>query len=94
MGFRKGQNKNYALTLFFLRFVDEIEQKVDANTACMEPNYSSNRWLSIRLEMLGNLIIFFASLLCVLGRGTLDPGIVGLSLSYAMQVLRSLAAPC
>ena len=67
--------------------MDDIEQKVDANTACMEPNFASNRWLSIRLEMLGNLIIFFASLLCVLGRGTLDPGIVGLSLSYAMQVI-------
>lgn len=45
----------------------DIELKVDANTACMEPNFASNRWLSIRLEMLGNLIIFFASLLCVLG---------------------------
>lgn len=52
----------------------------------MEPNFTANRWLSVRLEMLGNLIILSASLLCVLGRDSLDPGIVGLSLSYAMQV--------
>lgn len=54
----------------------------------MEPNFKTNRWLSVRLEMLGNLIILFASLLCVLGRDTLEPGIVGLSLSYAMQVTK------
>ena len=87
MGSKIGRKKNQFLSSIFFRFVHEIEQKVDANTASMEPNFASNRWLSIRLEMLGNLIIFFASLLCVLGRGTLDPGIVGLSLSYAMQVL-------
>ena len=63
-----------------------MERKVDENSRAMEPNFTANRWLSVRLEMLGNLIIFFASLLCVLGRGTLDPGMVGLSLSYAMQV--------
>jgi len=50
----------------------------------------AGRWLSIRLEMLGNLIILFAALFAVLGRDTLDPGIVGLSLSYAMQITGTL----
>jgi ATP-binding cassette subfamily C (CFTR/MRP) protein 1 len=44
----------------------------------------------VRLETIGNLIIFFAGLFAVLGRDTLDPGTVGLSLSYALQVTQTL----
>jgi len=44
------------------------------------------RWLAVRLETIGNFIIFFASVFSVLGRDTLSPGIVGLSVSYALQV--------
>jgi hypothetical protein len=36
--------------------------------------------------MVGNFIIFFASLFAVLGRDTMSPGLVGLSVSYALQV--------
>ena len=72
------------------RFIQEMEEKIDLNSMSMEPNYVANRWLSVRLEMLGNVIIFFAALFAILGRDSLDPGIVGLSLSYAMQVTQSL----
>jgi hypothetical protein len=39
--------------------------------------------------MVGNLIIFFSSLFVVLGRDTMSPGLVGLSVSYALQVQTS-----
>lgn len=45
------------------------------------------RWLGIRLETIGNILIFFAALFAVLGRDSLDAGIVGLSISYALQVI-------
>nr|CAD7441508.1 unnamed protein product [Timema bartmani] len=47
-------------------------------------------WLSVRLETIGNIIIFFSSIFAVLGRDTMDPGLVGLSISYAMQITQSL----
>ena len=50
----------------------------------------ANRWLAVRLETVGNCIIFAAALFAVLGRDTLSPGLVGLSVSYALQVTQTL----
>lgn len=44
----------------------------------------------MRLETVGNLIIFFAGLFAVLGRDTLDSGTVGLSVSYALSITQTL----
>ncbi|XP_037958175.1 multidrug resistance-associated protein 1 isoform X4 [Teleopsis dalmanni] len=71
------------------RFIDESDGKVDQNQVCKYPSLIANRWLAIRLEMVGNLIILFASLFAVLG-GQTNPGLVGLSVSYALQVTQTL----
>jgi len=44
------------------------------------------RWLGFRLEFLGAFVVVAAALFAVLGRNTLAGGIVGLSISYALQV--------
>lgn len=44
------------------------------------------RWLAVRLEIVGNCIIFLSALFAVLGRGSISPGLVGLSVTYALQV--------
>lgn len=44
------------------------------------------RWLAIRLEFVGNLVVFFSALFAVISRNTLDGGLVGLSISYALNV--------
>ena len=55
------------------------------------------RWLAIRLEFVGNLIIFFAALFAIIQRNyhdelnlRINPGLVGLSISYALQITQSL----
>ena len=45
-----------------------------------------NRWLAIRLEFVGNCVIFFSALFAILQKDKLSPGLVGLSISYALQV--------
>ncbi|KAF8933345.1 Multidrug resistance-associated protein 1 [Dissophora ornata] len=45
----------------------------------------TSRWLHIRLEFLGAVIVFATALLSVLGRKTLGPAMSGLALSYAMN---------
>lgn len=64
--------------------------KVDANQKTYYPGIVSNRWLGIRIEFIGNCIVLFAALFAVIGRAHLNAGIVGLSVSYALQVTMSL----
>jgi len=72
------------------RFVKESERRVDYNHQATFTAAVSNRWLAIRLEIVGNLIIFAAAILAVMGRDSLTPGLVGLSISYALQVTQTL----
>ncbi|XP_060803850.1 multidrug resistance-associated protein 1 isoform X3 [Amyelois transitella] len=72
------------------RFVEESERGVDHNQECYYPSCIANRWLAVRLEMIGNLIIFFSAVFAVLGRDTINPGLVGLSVSYALQITQTL----
>ncbi len=53
-------------------------------------NMISQRWLAIRLELVGNAIVFFAALFAVLSSDWIpaSAGVIGLSLSYSMNVRR------
>ena len=61
---------------------------------------SISRWLAIRLEFLGNIIILFSVLFAVLQRnyqevfGRIDPGLAGLSITYALQVSPTCSIQC
>ena len=74
-------------------FITQSQNKVDYNQEAYYPGICANRWLAIRLEFLGNLIILFAALLAVitanvpaLGNSFFNAGIAGLSITYALQV--------
>uniref|UniRef100_A0A3B3WF06 ATP-binding cassette, sub-family C (CFTR/MRP), member 3 n=1 Tax=Poecilia mexicana TaxID=48701 RepID=A0A3B3WF06_9TELE len=71
-------------------FVLMSDMKVDENQKSYYPGIVSNRWLGVRIEFIGNCIVLFAALFAVLGKATLSPGLVGLSVSYALQVTMSL----
>ena len=71
-------------------FIKENERRIDTNQICYYPSFVSSRWLSVRLESIGNLITLFAALFAVMSKGTIDPGLVGLTLSYALNVTGSL----
>jgi len=44
------------------------------------------RWIGVWSEFIGDLVILFSAIFAVLGKDALSPGLVGLSLSFAMQV--------
>ncbi|XP_034538656.1 canalicular multispecific organic anion transporter 1 [Notolabrus celidotus] len=72
------------------RFLKHNEITIDENLKSVYPWIVSNRWLAIRLEFLGNLVVFFSALFAVISRKTLDSGLVGLSISYALNVTQTL----
>nr|XP_055026726.1 ATP-binding cassette sub-family C member 2-like isoform X1 [Misgurnus anguillicaudatus] len=72
------------------RFLKHNQLIIDENLKSVYPWIVSNRWLAIRLESLGNLVVFFAALFAVISRDTLDSGLVGLSISYALNVTQTL----
>ncbi|XP_075908924.1 multidrug resistance-associated protein 1 isoform X2 [Petromyzon marinus] len=72
------------------RFASDNARHIDANQRPTFAGIVSNRWLAVRLEILANLIVFFATLFAVVSRHSLSPGIVGLSVSYALQVTLTL----
>ncbi|KAL7271985.1 ATP-binding cassette glutathione S-conjugate transporter ycf1 [Rhizina undulata] len=75
------------------RFEAENEWRVDANLRAYFPSINANRWLAIRLEFIGSVIILgsagFAIVAVASGSG-LSAGMVGLAMSYALQITQSL----
>ncbi|WKY16856.1 hypothetical protein Q1695_001460 [Nippostrongylus brasiliensis] len=73
-------------------FVRESERRVDENLATYYPSIVANRWLAVRLELVGNLIVMFSALFAVLFRDSpgLTAGLVGLSVSYALNITQTL----
>ena len=72
------------------RFVNESERLWTRNSRCNWSSLNSNRWLGIRLESLGNVVIFLAALLAVIGRDSISGGTAGLSLSYSLICVETL----
>ncbi|XP_077415304.1 multidrug resistance-associated protein 1 isoform X2 [Vanacampus margaritifer] len=72
------------------RFIRESDQRVDHNQKAYYPSIVANRWLAIRLEFVGNCIVSSAALFAVIARENLSPGIMGLAISYALQLTASL----
>jgi ABC-type multidrug transport system fused ATPase/permease subunit len=65
-------------------FEAEYEAKIDELQKTRYPEILSNFWLFIRLQLISMFMIAAVALVVVLQRDTIDPGSVGLSLSYVI----------
>ncbi|OEJ88398.1 Bile pigment transporter 1 [Hanseniaspora osmophila] len=68
-------------------------ESVQFNINCVFNVRSTNRWLSVRLQIIGGLIILFTSVAACASINTSHPisaGLIGLLMAYAMQVSTSL----
>lgn len=74
------------------RFTKENEWRIDLNLRAYFPLVSANRWLAVRLEFIGSLIIFSTAALSIVSLLTtgISAGLVGLAMSYALQTTQAL----
>ncbi|KAF2196793.1 multidrug resistance-associated protein 1 [Delitschia confertaspora ATCC 74209] len=75
------------------RFEMENEWRVDANLRAYFPSINANRWLAVRLEFIGSVIILASAgfaIISVASHSGLSAGMVGLAMSYALQITQSL----
>lgn len=75
------------------RFIHGNEHRLDQNMRAYYPSIAGNRWLAFRLESLSSVIIFgsaFFSVVALSRNQEVDPGLVGLSLTYALSITQTL----
>ncbi|KAF9207493.1 hypothetical protein BGZ49_000308 [Haplosporangium sp. Z 27] len=72
------------------RFISDNAGKADLAANAYFSWIVSNRWLQIRLETLGAVVVLAAALFAVLSRKSLNAGNVGLALSYALSVTQDI----
>ncbi|XP_070201297.1 multidrug resistance-associated protein 1-like [Littorina saxatilis] len=71
------------------RFVRDSQDRLDKNLVCYFAYLVSQRWLGVRLELLGSVVTLAAALFAILNT-SLSSGLVGLSVTYAMNVTQNL----
>ncbi|KAG0200435.1 hypothetical protein BGX28_006514 [Mortierella sp. GBA30] len=69
------------------QFLRENEIRGDVISNRLNAYNLDNRWLQIRLESLGGVTIFISTSMAVWNAGTLDPSMVGLALSYSLNMI-------
>merc|ERR1719285_589597 len=67
-------------------FVLQSQSLVDRNQVCYYPSIIANRWLAIRLELLGNLVTLGAALFVILYPDSVNPSQVGLVITYSLNI--------
>eukprot|EP00118_Oscarella_pearsei_P023582 m.283819 g.283819 ORF g.283819 m.283819 type:complete len:1577 (+) comp40673_c0_seq30:70-4800(+) len=75
------------------RFAKENEKRLDVNQRANFGEYAAAQWLNIRLQMLGVMMVAAVAFIAVLEYryGSVNPGLVGLALSYALSVTALLS---
>uniref|UniRef100_A0A673JLY4 Multidrug resistance-associated protein 7-like n=1 Tax=Sinocyclocheilus rhinocerous TaxID=307959 RepID=A0A673JLY4_9TELE len=75
------------------RFEEENERRLEQNQRCLFSSNAAMQWLDIRLQMIGVTVVTGISLIAVIQHQlkSIDPGLVGLSLSYALSITNLLS---
>lgn len=69
------------------RFIDELEGAIDDMDSAYFVTFVNQRWLSIRLDIIGTCMVLATGILVVTSRLRIDPSISGVVLSYILQIV-------
>lgn len=71
-------------------FIQRVQAAVDQMNSAYYLTFSNQRWLSIRLDAIGNILVFTTALLVVTSRFDVSPSISGLVLSYILAIVQMI----
>ncbi|KAG7002238.1 multidrug resistance protein fer6 [Physcia stellaris] len=71
-------------------FTKGLRASVDQMNSAYYLTFSNQRWLSIRLDAIGNLLVFTTGILVVTSRFDVSPSIAGLVLSYILSIVQMI----
>ncbi|KAH8598215.1 ABC multidrug transporter-like protein [Bisporella sp. PMI_857] len=72
------------------RFVREIRESIDEMNSAYFLTFANQRWLSTRLDLIGNLLVFTTGILVITSRFNVSPSIAGLVLSYILSIVQMI----
>ncbi|KAG8415950.1 ATP-binding cassette transporter yor1 [Metarhizium acridum] len=72
------------------RFINDLRSSIDEMNSAYYLTFSNQRWLSVRLDMVGNALVFTVAILVVTSRFSVNPSIGGLVLSYILSIVQLL----
>jgi len=70
------------------RFSKTIREAIDGMDSAYFLTFANQRWLSTRLDAIGNLLVFVTGILVVTSRLEVNPSIGGLVLSYILSIVQ------
>lgn len=71
-------------------FINNIRAAIDEMNGAYYLTFANQRWLSTRLDFIGNLLVFVTGLLVVTSRFNVSPSIAGLVLSYILSIVQMI----
>lgn len=72
------------------RFMNDLRKSIDEMNGAYYLTFANQRWLSVRLDMIGNVLVFVVAILVVTSRFTVNPSTGGLVLSYMLSIVQML----
>lgn len=72
------------------RFVEDLRTSIDEMNSAYYLTFSNQRWLSVRLDAVGNALVFTTGILVITSRFSVPPSIGGLVLSYILATVQMI----
>jgi ATP-binding cassette subfamily C (CFTR/MRP) protein 1 len=72
------------------KFVVDLRVAIDQMNSAYFLTFSNQRWLSTRLDLIGNMLVFVTGILVVTSRFNVSPSIAGLVLSYILSIVQMI----
>ncbi|KAH7152323.1 P-loop containing nucleoside triphosphate hydrolase protein [Dactylonectria estremocensis] len=69
------------------RFIEDLRASIDEMNSAYYITFANQRWLSVRIDIIGVLLVFTVAILVVTSRFTINPSIGGLVLSYILSIV-------